>query len=42
MFIAVIGGGECTEETGRLAEEVGSELARRNITLVCGGLGGVM
>jgi len=42
MFIAVIGGGECSEETGSLAEEVGAELARRSVTLVCGGLGGVM
>jgi hypothetical protein len=41
-LIAVIGGGECTREEARLAEEVGRELARRGAVLVCGGLGGVM
>jgi len=41
-LIAVIGGGQCTREEARLAEEVGRELARRGAILVCGGLGGVM
>jgi hypothetical protein len=41
-FIAVIGGGQCSKEEARLAEEVGRELARRGAILVCGGLGGVM
>ena len=41
-FIAVIGGGQCSKEEARLAEEVGRELARHGATLVCGGLGGVM
>jgi len=41
-LIAVIGGGQCSEEEARLAEEVGRELARRGAVLVCGGLGGVM
>ena len=41
-LIAVIGGGQCTKEEARLAEEVGRELARRGAILVCGGLGGVM
>jgi uncharacterized protein (TIGR00725 family) len=41
-FIAVIGGGQCSKEEARLAEEVGRELARRGAVLVCGGLGGVM
>ncbi len=41
-FIAVIGGGQCTKEEARLAEEVGRGLARQGVTLVCGGLGGVM
>ncbi len=41
-FIAVIGGSQCSAQEARLAEEVGRELARRGITLVCGGLGGVM
>ena len=38
----MIGGGECSAEEAELAEEVGRELARQNIILVCGGLGGVM
>jgi uncharacterized protein (TIGR00725 family) len=41
-FIAVIGGGQCSKEEARLAEEVGHELARQGAILVCGGLGGVM
>jgi uncharacterized protein (TIGR00725 family) len=41
-IIAVIGGGQCTKEESLLAEAVGRELARRGITLICGGLGGVM
>jgi len=41
-FIAVIGGGQCSKEEARLAEEVGRQLARRGATLVCGGLGGIM
>ena len=41
-FIAVIGGGQCSSEEARLAEEVGRELARQGAILVCGGLGGVM
>jgi len=41
-FIAVIGGSEPSTEEARMAEEVGRELARRDVILVCGGLGGVM
>ena len=41
-FIAVIGSGECSVEEARLAEEVGRELARQGVTLICGGLGGIM
>jgi len=41
-FIAVIGGGRCSAEETKLAEEVGRELARQGAILVCGGLGGVM
>ncbi len=41
-IIAVIGGSQCSPQEARLAEEVGRELARRGVTLVCGGLGGVM
>jgi uncharacterized protein (TIGR00725 family) len=42
QIIAVIGGGQCSKEEAKLAEEVGRELARRGAVLVCGGLGGVM
>ncbi|MDI6814650.1 MAG: DNA-processing protein DprA, partial [Dehalococcoidales bacterium] len=41
-FIAVIGGGQCSSQEAKLAEEVGRELARQGAILVCGGLGGVM
>jgi uncharacterized protein (TIGR00725 family) len=41
-LIAVIGGSEPSSEEARLAEEVGRELARRGVILICGGLGGVM
>jgi len=41
-LIGVIGGSKCSPEEERLAEEVGHELARRGVALVCGGLGGVM
>lgn len=42
MFVSVIGGSRCSGREAELAEEVGAELARRGITLVCGGLTGVM
>jgi len=42
VFIAVIGGGESSPSESLLAEEVGRQLARNSVTLVCGGLGGVM
>jgi uncharacterized protein (TIGR00725 family) len=41
-LIAVIGSGECTPEEAQIAERVGRELAWRGITLICGGLCGVM
>ena len=41
-IVAVIGGGQPSAQETRLAEEVGRELARHGVTLVCGGLGGVM
>ncbi len=41
-FIAVIGGSQASRQEIRLAEEVGQELAKKGIILVCGGLGGVM
>ena len=42
VFIAVIGGANCTPPEAQLAEEVGYELARRGAILVCGGRSGVM
>jgi uncharacterized protein (TIGR00725 family) len=40
--IAVVGGGREDPDLARLAEAVGTGLARAGATLVCGGLGGVM
>ena len=42
MIIGVIGAGEPTPDVYSLAESVGEELGKRGVTLVCGGLGGVM
>jgi len=42
MVIAVIGASRCSKKIAQIAEDVGRELARRGVTLVCGGLGGVM
>lgn len=42
MFVSVIGGSRCSREEAEAAESVGAELARRGVTLICGGLGGVM
>jgi uncharacterized protein (TIGR00725 family) len=42
MFIAVIGGSKCSSGVALLAEKVGTELAKRKVGLVCGGLTGVM
>jgi uncharacterized protein (TIGR00725 family) len=42
LIIAVIGACEPSKEVADLAEDVGRELGRRGLTLVCGGLGGVM
>ncbi|MGY5876174.1 MAG: TIGR00725 family protein [Candidatus Thorarchaeota archaeon] len=41
-MISVIGGSETDAEVLKLAEEIGSEIARRGAALVCGGMGGVM
>jgi uncharacterized protein (TIGR00725 family) len=41
-FVAVIGGYPCTPAETRLAEIVGSELAKQGAVLICGGEGGVM
>ncbi len=42
MFIAVIGGSDCSPAEAGMAEEVGRRLAAEGATLICGGLGGVM
>jgi len=42
MIIAVIGNSSCSPEEAKLAESVGELLAQRGVTLICGGLGGVM
>lgn len=42
MLIAVIGEGDCPPELFAQAERIGTELARRGATVICGGLGGVM
>ncbi|HXG36119.1 MAG TPA: TIGR00725 family protein [Dehalococcoidia bacterium] len=42
MQISVIGGEGATGDGIKLAEEVGRELARRGVTLVCGGGLGIM
>lgn len=41
-MISVIGGEACGPEGLAYAETIGRELARRGVTLVCGGRGGVM
>ncbi len=41
-YIAVIGGSSCSEEEKKTAFEVGSEIARNESVLVCGGGSGVM
>jgi uncharacterized protein (TIGR00725 family) len=42
VIISVIGGEGAGADALRLAEEVGHELGRRGVTLLCGGRGGVM
>ena len=42
LQISVIGASEPSPEAVRLAKEVGRELARRGVTIVTGGLAGVM
>jgi uncharacterized protein (TIGR00725 family) len=42
MIIAVIGNSACSPEEARLAENVGELLAQQSVTIICGGLGGVM
>ena len=40
--LSVIGGSSVDHQILEMAEEVGSEIARRGIVLICGGVGGVM
>ena len=42
MFVAVVGGAQCSRDEAKLAEAVGFELAKKGAILICGGLGGVM
>jgi uncharacterized protein (TIGR00725 family) len=42
MRVSVIGGSSVRPDTAAVAEELGAELADRDHTIVCGGLGGVM
>ncbi|MFC7186527.1 TIGR00725 family protein [Halorubrum yunnanense] len=42
MRVSVIGGSSVSSATAAVAEEVGAQLANRDHTVVCGGLGGVM
>ncbi len=42
MRVSVIGGGTVTESEAETAAAVGRQLADRDHTVVCGGLGGVM
>jgi uncharacterized protein (TIGR00725 family) len=42
MIIAVIGDSSCSPEEAKLAETVGALLAQQGVTVICGGLGGVM
>ena len=42
MIISVIGGEGAPAQAVRLAEDVGQELAKRGVTVCCGGGGGIM
>jgi uncharacterized protein (TIGR00725 family) len=42
MIIAVIGNSSCSPQEARLAENIGELLAQQSVTVICGGLGGVM
>ncbi len=42
VFVAVVGGSTCSAEDARVAEAVGRGLAMQGVTVVCGGMGGVM
>jgi len=42
MIIGIIGGNKCDKQIEKIAEEVGSEIAKRKHILLCGGMSGVM
>ena len=41
-YVGVIGAGECTDSTYKIAQSLGFEIGQMGWILVCGGLGGVM
>lgn len=41
-IISIIGGADSSSKTLKLAEDIGAEIAKRGIAVVCGGLMGVM
>jgi uncharacterized protein (TIGR00725 family) len=41
-YVGVVGPGTADPATSALAEELGAELGRRGVVVVCGGLGGAM
>lgn len=42
IYIAVVGGAQCSEKEYRVAYEVGAGIARHDAVLICGGGSGVM
>jgi len=42
MIIAVIGNSSCSSDEAKSAETIGALLAQQGVTVMCGGLGGVM
>ncbi len=42
IYVAVVGGAQCTEEEYNIAYEVGAGIAGHNAVLICGGGNGVM
>ncbi len=42
LYIAVVGGAECSARTYQIARETGAEIAKRGAVLLCGGGSGVM
>lgn len=42
LYVAVIGGSDCTDEESKLAHEIGADVSRRGGIIICGGGSGVM